>query len=269
ASGYFFDETDVDSRRRVAVLGSEVADRLFGFDNPIGAQVEINDQKFRIVAVMESGGTRFLREVDKQIYIPFTTAMTIFAKDHVMALVMKTQLESNDAVANIQQILRDQHNISDPEDDDFRVLTQEDAESVTEEITGVLQIFLVAVAMISLLVGGIGIMNIMYVSVTERTKEIGLRKSIGARTQDILQQFLMEAVFLTFVGGVLGMFIGTLFTWIAIQIILQYQDGWVFELSTYGVLLGIGFSTAIGILFGYAPARKAAKINPIEAMRYE
>jgi putative ABC transport system permease protein len=159
--------------------------------------------------------------------------------------------------------------VQKPEDDDFHILTQEDAIRRTSQITMILQVLLASIAAISLLVGGIGIMNIMYVSVTERIREIGLRKSIGATRADILSQFLVEAVFVTTMGGAIGVALGILFTWLAIQIILQFQGGWAFVLSVPGILLGLGVSMAIGILFGFAPARKAAALRPMEALRHE
>lgn len=268
-TGTFFTEEDVAARRRVAVIGSDVAADLFGFDDPVGKLVEINKQKFRVTGVIEPTGTRFLREVDKQIFIPFTSVLDLYGREFVMAFVMKTTLQVDEGADAVRVRLRELHDIDDPKNDDFRLYTPEDTAEITRDLTFALQIFLVAVAAISLVVGGIGIMNIMYVSVTERTKEIGLLKSLGARTRSVLKQFLLESLFLTMIGGLIGMALGIALTWLAIVIISFYQDGWTFEISTAGIFLGIGFSTMIGLIFGYAPARKAARISPIEALRYE
>lgn len=268
-SGIFFTEEDVVARRRVAVIGSDVATRLFGYEVPEGKTIELNNQNVRIIGVLEQTGTRFLREVDEQVFIPFTTAMDLYGQDHVMAFVCKTSLPVEEAAERIRITLREMHDIDDPMDDDFRVYTAEDTAEITQQLTVALQIFLVAVAAISLIVGGIGIMNIMYVSVTERTKEIGLMKALGAKTSTVLKQFLAESLLLTLIGGIIGMALGITLTWVAIKIILIYQEGWSFEISTMGIILGISFSTIIGVIFGYAPAKRAASVHPIEALRYE
>lgn len=267
--GVFFEAGDVGSRARVAILGREVAKQLFGYDDPIGKSIKINQNNFRIIGVAEKTGTKMMQDMDKVVYIPYTTVMDMYGMETVMELIIKTTLSTGNAVARIEEIIRDQHRITDPDKDDFRVMTQEDAIKTTEQITGVLQLFLAAVAAISLVVGGIGIMNIMYVSVTERTREIGLRKSVGAKQADIRAQFITEAIFLTTAGGIIGTAIGIFLTWLGIQIILSYQDGWQFILSLNGIAWGVGVSMATGLVFGYFPARKAAALPPIEALRYE
>jgi putative ABC transport system permease protein len=269
AAGIFFSADDERSARRVAVLGAGVADRLFGNEEALNRLVKINDQNFRVIGVMEEGGSRFLQDVDLQIYIPYTTALSVYGLNRIQTIVMKTTLPVDDAVEEVRTIIRERHDIDDPKDDDFRVLTQEDVIRSTEQIAGVLQLFLVSVAAISLLVGGIGIMNIMYVSVTERTREIGLRKALGARRHAILGQFLAEAIILTTVGGVLGTALGTALTWVGIAVIQQFQDGWTFMISRNGIIAGVLFSSTIGIVFGYTPARRAAGVSPIVALRYE
>ncbi len=269
AQGVFFSEDDAVSHRRTVVLGGSVAKKLFGSDSAVGHMVDIGGQKFRVTATMQIAGTRFLQNVDDFVYIPYTTEMDVYAKTRYMEFIIQPNIARNEAIDRAKAIVRDNHKISDPKDDDFRIMTQEDAVKIVDQVTGSLSIFLAAVAGISLVVGGIGIMNIMFVTVTERTKEIGIRKSLGARTGSIMRQFLIESVFLTTIGGVIGTSLGVLLTWIAIQIILQYQTGWVFTLSTTGIALGVGFSTAVGIIFGYAPAKRAASVSPIEALRYE
>lgn len=269
ADGIFFSEDDIASHRRTVVLGGAAAKKLFGFESPVNRTVEVNGQKLRVAGVLEIAGTRFLQNIDDYAYVPYTTSMDIYAQSRFMEFVIQPNIGRSDAQERIRAVLRDNHNISDPKDDDFRVMTQEDAVRIVDQITGSLSIFLGAVAGISLVVGGIGIMNIMFVSVTERTREIGLRKSLGARTNAIMRQFLLEAAILTSLGGIIGTALGVFLTWVAIQIILQYQSGWVFSVSTIGIGLGVGFSTIVGIVFGYAPAKKAASVNPIEALRYE
>ncbi len=268
-SGTFFTKDEVDSRARVAVLGSEVTRRLFGSDEPVGKSVKIGTLNYRVIGVTEKVGTRFLQDMDKTIYMPYTAAMDAFGMETIMEFIIKPTIPAPEAVARTQEIIRDLHNIDDPDKDDFRVITQEETIKMTEQITQVLQLFLTAVAAISLVVGGIGIMNIMYVSVTERTREIGLRKSIGAKQADIRAQFIMEAVLLTTIGGIVGTALGIFLTWVGIQIILQYQEGWRFILSLQGILWGVGVSVGTGLFFGYFPAKRAAALRPIEALRYE
>lgn len=267
--GVFFTHDEVTSRSRVAVLGYETARKLFGFDEPIGRSVKVNNINFRVVGVAQKTGTRMMQDMDKVVYIPYTSAMDMYGIETVMELIIKPVIPPQEAISRIKEIIRSNHNIDNPDKDDFRAFTQEEAIKTMEQITGVLQLFLTAVAAISLVVGGIGIMNIMYVSVTERTREIGLRKSLGAKQGDIRAQFMTEAIFLTTIGGIIGTILGVVLTWIAIQIILQYQDGWNFVLSVDGILWGVGVSVGTGLFFGYFPAKRAASLSPIEALRYE
>jgi putative ABC transport system permease protein len=271
-AGTWFSAEDVDARARVGVLGYTAARDLFGMDDAVGRSVTVNATRYRIVGVAEKTGSRFLQDVDKMLYIPFTAAMDAYGLDRVMNITFTPAdgVSVPDAVERVKTLIRSRHNQEDdPLKDDFRVITQEDAIKTTQQITQVLQLFLTSVAAISLLVGGIGIMNIMYVSVTERTREIGLRKSIGAKRGEILSQFLTEALFLTVLSGIIGIILGTSLTWLAIQIISSFQTGWAFQLSWQGIVWGVGVSTAIGLVFGYFPARSAAKLSPIEALRYE
>lgn len=268
--GVFLSQDDVDARARVTVLGNEIARELFGDEAPIGKSVRISRQNFRIIGVMEQVGTRGFDNVDRNVYIPVTAGLDLYNKKYVQALVLRTNLLSiTDGMRRIQDVLRDRHNIDLGEEDDFNVLSQEELVKAATQITDILGILLTAIAAISLLVGGIGIMNIMYVSVTERTREIGLRKSIGARSRDVLSQFLFEAIVLTASGGAIGVLLGITFSYIAIIVISIFQPGWSFAISTTGVALGFLVSTTIGVVFGYAPARKAAMLNPIEALRKE
>ncbi len=268
--GLFYTQEDVDARARVTVLGFEVARELFGDGEIVGKAVKIGRQNFRVIGVMEKVGTRGFDNIDKNVYIPVTAAMDLYSRKYVQAIVTRTKLASvTDGMRRIQDELRDRHNLDFGEEDDFTVLSQEELVKTATQITDVLGLLLSAIAAISLVVGGIGIMNIMYVSVTERTREIGLRKALGARSRDILSQFLIEAIVLTGVGGFIGVALGILFSWLAIVAISSFQSGWSFAISTTGIFLGFGVSGAIGIVFGYAPARKASRLSPIEALRKE
>lgn len=271
--GVFFSDSDAESHARVAVLGSGIADELFGAGNAVGRSLKIGTAGFRIIGVMQPLGVQFFQNMDDMVYIPITTLMDLYHKKHVQYLIMTPAIPMAQAIPRVEDALRDAHNISNPErdlsKDDFHVMTQEDAVKTVSQITGVLQILLASIAAISLLVGGIGIMNIMYVSVTERISEIGLRKSVGARYADVLRQFLAEATLLTFGGGLIGIVTGTSLSWITIQIINSYQLGWVFLISWRGVFIGVVISTLIGLLFGYLPARRAALLSPIDALRTE
>jgi ABC-type antimicrobial peptide transport system permease subunit len=235
--------------------------------------VKINGSGFRVVGVMAEQGTKGFQDVDKQVYVPVSSALDLYNKQYLTFITVKTTLPLAEAKERLRIVMRERHNIDNPagilSKDDFNVQTQEDLVKSASTITDILQILLVAIAAISLLVGGIGIMNIMYVSVTERTKEIGLRKSIGARERDILRQFLFEAVVQTLLGGLIGTVLGLACSWLAVNIINNFQPGWTFAPSTRGMLLGVSVSGLIGVLFGYFPARRAARLHPIDALRFE
>ncbi len=273
AVGTFFDTSAVDGRERVVVLGHDIAQSAFGADNPLGKIVKISKIGFKVIGVMRLAGTKSFTNVDKQAFIPVTAALDIYNKQYLNYIQVKTSLKLADATDRLNARLRDLHSIDNPggdlAKDDFNISTQEDAVKSAQQITSILQILLTSIAAISLVVGGIGIMNIMYVTVTERTKEIGLRKAIGARHGDILGQFLVEAVVQTMLGGIIGIVLGISFSWVAILVIASFQAGWIFAISWNGVFLGFTVSAAIGIIFGYFPARKAAKLHPIEALRFE
>lgn len=275
ASGRFFAEDDMVSRRAVMVMGPAIAKRMFGTVDPIGQSIRLGKKSYRVIGVMEPGGTRFFSNVDDQVYIPFTTALEQYNRTHLNFISLKplSGVSVRDAMERTRIALRDSHRIDNPQallsKDDFRVASQEDAIRSAGAIGQVLQILLASVAAISLIVGGIGIMNIMLVTVTERTREIGLRKSIGARRGDILGQFIIEAVCLTFIGGVIGIIAGLVLSYGGIAIISQFQTGWTLVFPGNAILLATAVSTGIGLVFGYYPARKAAKLSPIEALRYE
>lgn len=274
AEGRFLLDDDVDSRSKVVVIGQNVARQLFGDDSAIGKVMKLKRQNYRVVGVMEKGGTRFFTKLDDLVYIPLTSAMDLYNKERMNFLSIKPRdITANAAKEEVRFLLRDTHKLDNPNGDlakdDFRVSTQEDAQKNAGTIGQVLSILLGSIAAISLVVGGIGIMNIMYVTVTERTSEIGLRKALGAKQNDVLGQFLAEAIAVTTVGGMIGILFGIFLSWLSIQILNQFQPGWTFMLSIDSVVLAFSVSAAIGIIFGYNPARRASKLSPIEALRYE
>lgn len=254
------------------VLGRAVALDLFPNTEPIGKSVRIGKRNYRVIGVMEKGGTRFFTNVDDQVYIPVSTAMDAYNRKNVDFIAMKTDLSINEAKDRIRDVLRDNHNIDNPNDDlakdDFRRNVSDAAQSAGQ-IGLILQVLLGSIAAISLLVGGIGIMNIMYVTVTERTSEIGLRKAIGARPADILKQFLAEAIVVTALGGLIGIALGVVFSFLGITALASYQAGWSYDFPTDAIILSFWVSAIIGIVFGFFPARRAAKLSPMEALRYE
>ena len=275
ARGRFIDENDYLARSRVAVLGQVTADSLFAPSvDPLGKDVKIRGINFRIVGILqEKGGGAFGSE-DDLVIVPLTTAQErLFnARDQrgrYLVDMIIVEAVSSDAVTNVlldaSQALRNLHNINFRDEDDFLVLTQQDFLSAFGEVTAVLTLFLGAIASISLLVGGIGIMNIMLVSVTERTREIGLRKAVGARRRDILGQFLTEAVLLSILGGLLGISLGILGAF-AIQQAVPELDT---SVTLNSIALAVGFSIAVGLFFGIYPATRAARLHPIEALRFE
>lgn len=274
AKGRFLEVTDVDSRSHVVILGQDVAKKLFGEENPIGRSIKISKQSFHVIGILAPAGTRFFSNLDDIAYIPYTAYFDLYNKNRLNFIGVKSgDVRPGEARELIRIALRETHNLDNPNNDlskdDFRVATQEDTIQRAGTITGVLQVLLASIASISLFVAGIGIMNIMYVTVTERTREIGLRKAIGATRSDILRQFLAEAILLTSVAGLTGILFGFTLSWLAIQIILKFQGGWSFVIPWNGAALGFGVSAAIGIIFGYFPARRAAQLNAIEALRYE
>ncbi|MDD5726735.1 MAG: ABC transporter permease [Patescibacteria group bacterium] len=269
--GVFFTDDEVGSHSRTAVLGYTIADKYFGLGNAVGKNIKLGTQSYKVVGVLDKLGTKFFQNLDEMVYLPVTTVMDKYKKEHFTFMSIQSSIPLSEAQPLVEIIFRESHNLNNPEGDyakdDFHVVSQEEAIKIVSQITGVLEVLLAAIAAISLLVGGIGIMNIMFVSVTERIKEIGLRKALGARREDILNQFLAEAIILTVAGGAVGIAFGTFLAWLAIQIILSYQSGWQFTISLNGVLLGFIVSTLVGLVFGYVPARRAAKLHPIDAMR--
>lgn len=272
-----FTDAEVKSMARVAILGYEVKKDLFGEINPLGKMIRIKKTNFKVIGVAEEQGMQMFQNLDQNIYVPITAAQKLLLGiDHITYIVAKAKNEGliDQAVENIRLTLRERHNIKNPENDlskdDFKVVSQKEAADMLSTVIGILTLFLSSVAAIALVVGGIGIMNIMLVTVTERTREIGLRKAVGARKKDILWQFLLEAVVLTIFGGIVGVVFGIIFSFLGSVLLSRFwMENWVFTISPIGIVLAFGVAAVIGLAFGIYPARKAAKLSPIEALRYE
>lgn len=266
-TGSLITSSHVKSSSKVAVLGSSVAEDLFGENSdPLGESIKINGINFKIIGVMEETGSGF-NSSDDAVIIPLSVLQRYLSGDEYLSSIniKVSQQESMDQVTSeIENVLMDLHNISSEDDADFNVRSSSEMIEMASSITSTLTILLGSIAAISLIVGGIGIMNMMLTSVTERTREIGLRKAIGAKSKDINLQFLIEAVMLTFIGGIMGIIFG----WVA-SALVEYFLNTSTAVTLQSVILAFSVSVAIGIIFGYYPARRAAKLNPIDALRYE
>lgn len=276
AEGEFISQSQVEGRSAVVVLGPEIADQLLGRHTGIvGNTLRIGGYPYRIVGVAEAKGGSAFNNPDTNIYIPISTAQARLARggtpDRVRVILVSVETAdvADQAIVQIRNILRRTHRIPPRSPDDFTVLNQQDFLAVANSITNVLTIFLGGIGAISLLVGGIGIMNIMLVSVTERTREIGLRKALGARKKDILMQFLTESVLLSMIGGAIGIAFGWVISVVISQIAMRSGTPLDISVTINSVLLATLFSAAVGIFFGYYPANRAATLEPVEALRYE
>jgi putative ABC transport system permease protein len=263
-----FDESDVRGMRKVAVIGQTVADNLFEGTDPVGQQLRLRDVPFEIIGVLaKKGQTAEGRDQDDVILAPYTTVQTRLSGHQFIPQILGATANKGDIAAAMEEargILRETHKLAPYEDDDFTIRNQTELAEAAQGTTEVMTILLAAIASVSLLVGGIGIMNIMLVSVTERTREIGIRMAVGARGGDVLTQFLVEAVVMSVVGGLIGVGAG-----FGGALLVHHITGWGTAIAPQMVALAIGFSGAVGIFFGFYPARKAAALDPIEALRYE
>jgi len=274
ASGRFFDAIDIAGATKVCLVGQTVARQLFGGADPVGQVIRVRRVPFTVVGVLESKGQSMMgTDQDDLVLMPISTARKRvlgsgnLAKQRSVGTIWVKVAEGHDMKAAEEQVralLRQRHRLQPGQDDDFSLRNLEEVAATQEASSRVLALLLAAVASVSLVVGGIGIMNIMLVSVTERTREIGLRMAVGARTRDILGQFLVEAVTLSLIGGLAGIAIG-----IATAIGIAEIAGWRIVLSPESVMLAVAFAFAIGVFFGFYPARKAARLNPVEALRFE
>jgi putative ABC transport system permease protein len=268
SSGIFITDRDIQSLAKIAVIGPQVVSDLFPDDtSPIGKSIRVNGQALRIVGITNSKGGSGFQNQDDIIYVPLSTAQKqLFGISYVSSIAVeaKSQDVMTQAQDQIGYFLLARHKISDPLQADFSIFSQNDILNTASQVTGTFTALLSGIAAISLLVGGIGIMNIMLVTVTERTREIGLRKALGAKKKTVIAQFLIEAIILTFTGGLLGMILG-----ITISYFLTKAMNLTFFISPLSILLATGVSGLIGIVFGWYPAKKAADLQPIEALRYE
>jgi putative ABC transport system permease protein len=272
SQGAFFSTNEYDSATKVAVLGSNVANELFGDNDPVGQQMRMGRIIVRVIGVLESKGAMF-GSPDDAVYIPLTVMQQAVAQPRTpqggrivsaISLTVSNEAYTQSVIDNITSLLRTRHQLSAVANDDFNIMSTEEIASTLTQTTSTLTLLLGAVAAISLLVGGIGVMNIMLVSVLERTREIGIRKALGARNQDIWSQFLVEAALLTFTGGIIGVILG----W-GLSLLVNFMGWMTTVVSVDIVFLAVGVAIAIGLFFGFYPAWNASRLNPIEALRSE
>ena len=261
--GRYFDADDIDARRKYVVMGRTAATELFGEENPLGKLVKLSDGEFRVVGLMEKKGTSLGFDLDDLVFVPVTTALDMYGLDGVTEVLIKARDRAGTgaAMAEVVEILKSRHNGQE----DFTTITQEDLLSTVNQIMGTMTLVLLAIASISLVVGGIGIANIMLVSVRERTREIGIRRAVGARRRDIMTQFLVESVVISILGGVVGLLLGGTIIWLAKVAVPDLPV----KLSLWIVSIAVGFSAAVGVVSGIWPAMRAADLDPVEALRYE
>lgn len=272
SEGRMFAKEEEDSLAQVAVLGASVKESLFGNDTAAGKTIHIKGKPFKVVGVAAKRGATFGFDMDGMITLPTKTMQKrILGIDYVRSIMakMKDSNLSKQTVEELGATIRENHDITDPDKDDFTINTMAEAISILGSVVSGITFLLVALVCISLVVGGVGIMNIMYVSVSERVFEIGLRKALGAKSKDILWQFLFESITLTFIGGVVGVIIGALLALVVYFVATANNFNWVYSIPVFSIILSVGFSAVIGLVFGLYPARKAAKLNPIEALRKE
>lgn len=273
-TGRFFAKDEEMSLSRIAVIGTSLAQDLFSLEDPIGKNIKLKDQNFTIIGVLKKRGSASfgLSSQDDTIFIPIKTAQKlILGIDHLGFIRLKANNPDliPEAIANIKSTLRERHDIDDPSNDDFSVRDQAQALDLIKNITNILRYFLLAIGTISLLVGGVGIMNIMLIAVSQRIREVGLRKSVGAKNSNIRAQFLAEAVFISFLGGIIGIIIGIAVSFLVSVVANFLQYDWPFLVSWQSIVVATLVSVAVGIIFGLYPAGRAAKISPMEALRYE
>jgi putative ABC transport system permease protein len=274
ARGRFINKDEEINMARVAVIGKNIVRDLFSGQDPLGKQIRLKDQNYTVVGVFKEkgGGGLGTASVDDSIFIPLRTAQKLLLGIDYIAFI-RAKVKNADlvpyAIANVKTTLRERHGIKNPSDDDFSVRDQAQALEMIKNITNILKYFLLAIGTISLVVGGVGIMNTMLIVVNQRIREVGLRKAIGAKNSDILTQFLVESSAISFFGGLFGIIFGILISFIAAIIMQALKYKWPFLISWQSIVLATLVSIGIGMIFGIYPARKASKISPMEALRYE
>lgn len=272
-SGRFFDDAEDKSLAQVIVLGSSIKDKLFGDSDPIGKAVKLHKSKYTVIGVMKKKGATGFLNFDDYVYVPMRTIQKkILGINHVMYIISKLKdvAQADETAEDIRQAMRINHDIANSDKDDFRVTTMAEMIKTLGTITNAITLLLLAIVVISLVVGGVGIMNVMYVIVTERISEIGLRKAVGAKFSDIMWQFLVESVLVAAAGGIIGIIIGVIMSaGIAYAANNFLGFSWKFAIPVKAFFVSIGFSTFFGVAFGVYPARRAAKMSPMEALRAE
>ena len=271
-NGEMFSAEDDRGLKQVVLLGSKLKEDLFGSNRAVGEKIKIKRQAYTVIGVLKERGGGGFFDFDQLVYMPLETLQKkILGIDYITFGMFKVVDISKMEVTKLEmeEIMRDRHEIEDPDDDDFAVMSIAEAMDLLNDVFNTINILLIALTSISLIVGGVGITNVMYVAVTERTFEIGLRKAIGAHKKDILQQFMFEAIFITIAGGLLGIIIGFGLAKLAEYIFTQLGFILYFPLTPGGVILGLGFSAVIGLIFGIRPAIKASRLSPMEALRKE
>ncbi len=269
-SGRFFTDREDDAYATVIILGSKVKEELFGNEEAIGKRVKLEGNNYEVIGVAAPIGSKWFLDADNAVYMPVQTVQKkVLGIDYVLGIGMEMKDPEliYQTIDDLERIMRYNHNIQDPKKDDFVFRTQEQAVNIVNDVTTGISALLFAIAAISLIVGGVGIMNIMYVAVSERTREIGLRKSVGANPSAIRRQFIYESIMVTLLGGTLGIIAGVLVTWIVSTVANALGFEWPFVIPLVGLILAFASSTFIGFVFGYAPASKAADLDPILALR--
>lgn len=270
--GRFYSPDEENSLSSVIVLGSKTKNDLFGDDDAVGKSVYVRGRPFRVVGVLKERGASFGFNMDEIVYIPtLTMQKRLLGTDYVIGVSVKARDTDKieETKQNLIALMRELHNIDSPDEDDFEVMTMADAQNMVGTVLSAITMLLAVIAAVSLVVGGIGITNIMYVSVIERTFEVGLRRAVGAKRRDILWQFLFEAGILTFLGGVFGVVIGAGISFLIYYVAVSFGINWSYAVSPLSVILSLLFSVLIGMFFGVYPAQKAANMDPINALRQE
>ena len=272
--GRFFSKEEETNLSKIAVVGSKMAEDFFGNVDPLGKTIKIKDQNFNVIGVFKKRGTSSfgMSSQDDTVFVPLKTGQKILLGTNYLSYA-RLKVRSPDlipsAIANTKTTLRERHNIKDPAKDDFSVRDQAAALETVTNITDILRYFLLAIGTVSLIVGGVGIMNVMLIAVNQRVREVGLRKAVGARNGEIISQFLIESATISSLGGIIGIILGIFLAFIASIIIQALNYHWPFIVSVPSIFVAFGVSVLIGILFGIYPARKASRISPMEALRYE